>query len=55
MNRDENRLREIKEHKIFYHHRLKEAETILEKDLLQVQIDRLNEEEQEILKRCNII
>lgn len=54
MNRDENRLREIKEHKIFYHSKLEEAETILEKDLLQVQIDRLNEEETEILERCGV-
>ena len=54
MNLDETRLREIKEHKIFYHSKLKEAETILEKDLLQVQIDRLNEEETEILERCGV-
>ena len=55
MNRDENRLREIKEHKIFYHSKLEKAETILEKDLLQVQLDKLNDEEQDILKRCNAI
>ena len=55
MNLDEQRLREITEHKTFYHHKLDEAETELEKDLLQVQIDKLNEEQSEILKRCKAI
>jgi hypothetical protein len=54
MNRDETRLKEIQTHKQFYHQRLKKAETILEKELLQIQLTKLNEEETDILKRCNI-
>lgn len=52
MNFDEQRLKEIKEFKIFYRNKIEDAETELEKDLLQVRLDELNDEEQDILKRC---
>ena len=54
MNLDETRLKEIKEFKLFYKNKLSEAESELESDLLQSRINRLNEEETEILKRCGI-
>ena len=54
MNRDEIRLKEIQEYKRIYHSQLECAETELEHDLLEVQLNRLNDEETEILKRCNI-
>ena len=54
MNLDERRLSEIKEFKAFYHMKLGEAETELEKDLIQVQINKLSDEENEILKRCKV-
>lgn len=55
MNLDETRLQEIKEYKIFYHRKLKEENTELGKDLIQSQINKLDEEEQDILKRCKAL
>ena len=54
MNLDERRLRDIKEFKAFYHVKLGEAESELERDLLQVQLNKLCDEESEILKRCKV-
>ena len=54
MNLDEQRLKEISEFKLFYNNKIKEAETELEKDLIQVKIDRLNDEQKDILKRCGV-
>ena len=55
MNLDEQRLREITEYKTFYYRKLEEAETELEHDLIEAQIDKLNTEQNEILKRCKAI
>ena len=53
MNRDEQRLREITEFRAFYEIKLKEENTDLGKDLIQVQIQKLDDEKEDILKRCN--
>ena len=55
MNLDNQRLKEIKEFKTFYHAKLEQAETELEHDLLQIQLDKLDQEEKEILERCDVI
>ena len=55
MNRDETRLKEIQDFKKFYQFRIDEAESELERDLLQAQLNKLSEEENNILKRCNAI
>ena len=55
MNIDNQRLKEIQTFKAFYHARLEESETELETDLLNIQLDKLDDEEQEILKRCDVI
>ena len=54
MNLDNQRLKEIQTFKAFYNARLSEAETVLERDLLQIQLTKLNEEETEILERCDV-
>ena len=53
VNLDEQRLREITEFRAFYEMKLKEENTDLGKDLIQVQIQKLDEEKEDILKRCN--
>ena len=53
MNLDEQRLREITEFREFYEIKLKEENTDLGKDLIQVQIQKLDDEKEDILKRCN--
>ena len=55
LNPENRRLKEIQTHKQFYHQRLKEAKTELETDLLEIQLDKLNKEETDILKRCKAI
>ena len=55
MNLDETRLKEIQEYKRIYTHKLEHAESELEHDLLTIQLDKLNEEEIDILKRCDAI
>ena len=55
MNRDETRLKEIQDYKRFYHSKIQSAESELEHDLLQVQLDKLNDEETSILKRSDAI
>ena len=55
MNRDETRLKEIQDFKKFYKIKINEAERELEKDLLQVQLNKLSEEEHDILRRCNAL
>lgn len=55
MNLDETRLKEIQQYKQIYNKKLEHAESELEHDLLTVQIDKLTEEELEILKRCDAI
>jgi hypothetical protein len=54
LNPENRRLKEIQTYKTIYHQKLQKAETILEKDLIEIQITKLNQEEKEILKRCNI-
>ena len=53
MNLDEQRLREITEFRAFYEMKLKEETSDLGKDLIQCQINKLDEEKEDILKRCN--
>lgn len=55
MNIDESRLKEIQEYKAFYNARLDEDNTELGKDLIQSKINKLEEEEKEILNRCDVI
>jgi len=55
INRDETRLKEIQTYKNSYNNLLKTAETILEKDLIQIQLDKLNQEEKQILERNDVI
>ena len=55
MNQDNQRLKEIQEFKKFYKSKINEAETELESDMLQVQFNKLEEEEKEILKRFDVI
>lgn len=55
MNLDERRLQEITQYKAFYHKRLKEEPTPLGKDLIEMQLRKLDEEQTEILKRCNAL
>ena len=55
MNQDNQRLKEIQEFKKFYKSRMDEAETEFESDILQVQFNKLEEEEKEILKRFDVI
>ena len=54
MNLDEQRLREITEFRAFYEIKLNEENTDLGKDLIQVQIQKLDDEKEDILKRCNV-
>ena len=55
MNLDNRRLKEIQSFKLFYKQRISEAESELEHDLLEIQLNKLNEEEEDILKRCKAI
>ena len=54
MNMDESRLKEIQEYKKFYQIKLNEDNTELGKDLIQSKINKLEEEEKEILERCDV-
>ena len=54
MNPDNTRLKDIQTYKTIYHQKLQKAETELEKDLIEIQITKLNQEEKEILKRCDV-
>ena len=54
MNLDNQRLREIQQYKKFYSERLKEDNTELEQDLLQIQYNKLENEEKEILERSDV-
>ena len=54
MNLDNQRLREIQQYKKFYSERLKEDNTELEQDLLQIQYNKLANEEKEILERSDV-
>ena len=54
MNQDNVRLREIQQFKKFYSERLKEDNTELEQDLLQIQYNKLANEEKEILERSDV-
>ena len=54
MNLDNQRLREIQEFKLFYEARLREENTELEQDLLQMKLKQLCVEEKEILERCKV-
>ena len=54
MNFDECRLKEIQEYKKFYQIKLDEDNTELGKDLIQSRINKLEEEEKEILNRCDV-
>jgi hypothetical protein len=51
MNLDNQRLREIQQYKLFYEARLKEDNTELEHDLLEMKLNQLKIEEKEILER----
>ena len=51
MNPPEKRLKQIQTQKTIYQERLKNAETELEHDLLTIQINKLNDEEKNILKK----
>ena len=51
-NLDERNLRQIQEYKKFYEHKLEEADTELERDLIQIRINQYTEMETEILERC---
>ena len=51
---DNQRLREIQQFKKFYLERLKEDNTELEQDLLQIQYNKLENEEKEILERSDV-
>ena len=55
LNLDETRLKEIQTFKLFYRERIEQAESELEVDLLEIQLNKLNEEEHDILKRCNAL
>ena len=55
MNIDNRRLREIQRDLVFYHKRLKEAETISDSLIYQGKIEILEKEETEILKRCDVL
>lgn len=55
MNFDNQRLREIQQYKKFYKERLKEDNSELEKDLLQIKYEELETEEKEILERNDVI
>ena len=51
MNLDNQRLRQIQEFKLFYEARLREENTELEHDLLEMKLKQLQTEEKEILER----
>ena len=55
MNIDNRRLREIQRDLVFYHKRLKEAETISDSLIYQGKIEILEKEEKDILKRYDVI
>ena len=55
MNLDNQRLKEIQQAKLFYKKRMEEENTELELDLLQIQYDKLTNEEKEILERNDVI
>jgi hypothetical protein len=55
MNLSNRRLREVQSELIFYHKRLKEAETISESLIYQGKIEILEKEEKDILKRYDVI
>lgn len=54
MNLDNQRLKEIQQHKIFYQKRLEEDNTELEQDLLEMKFKALETEEKEILQRLGV-
>ena len=54
MNVDNVRLREIQQFKKFYKERMKENNTELEQDPLQIQYNKLENEEKEILERSDV-
>ena len=54
MNLNNQRLREIQQYKKFYQARLREDNTELERDLLQIKYEQLETEEKEILERCDV-
>ena len=54
MNLENQRLREIQQYKKFYSERLKEENAELEQDLLQIQYNKLENEEKEILERSDV-
>ena len=55
MNIDNRRLREIQRDLVFYHKRLKEAETISDSLIFQGKIETLEKEEADILARYDVI
>lgn len=55
MNQDNQRLKEIKEMLSAYYNELKKTDSISESLQLQGHIDALEEEEKQILKRCDVI
>ena len=55
MNIDNRRLQEVQKELIFYRNRLKEAETISDSLIYQGKIEILEKEEQDILKRYDVI
>ena len=55
MNLDNERLKEIKLMLSIYYHELDKSESISDCLLIQGHIDRLENEEKEILKRCDVI
>ena len=55
MNLDEKRLKEIQNEKRAYHSLLDKADTISDCITYQSRIEALNNEEKEILKRCDAL
>ena len=55
MNLSNRRLQEVQRELIFYHKRLKEAETISDSLIYQGKIEILEKEEKDILKRYDVI
>ena len=55
MNLDNQRLKDIQIFKSMYHKQLKKADTISDCLMIQKHIDRLEKEEAEILKRCDVL
>jgi len=55
MNLDNQRLKEIKEMLSAYYHELNKSDSITECLQIQAHIDKLEQEEKQILKRCDVI